>query len=347
MDILYVGLDVGKKFCQVYAFSEQGEVMEARVATQCLGSWEALLSDWARRFELHAAYEAGPHYEWMHEFLERFCRQVVMVNPAAFAVISQSQKKTDKNDARKLAEGVRRGELPAVFVPPARVRADRRLVSFIHWRSRRAASAKTRLRSVLLSYRLDYPRREIASAKARVWFEREAKPRMDEQGWGLVNMLLDELALLERQRQALDAELPKRLGRYGRAADVLDSVPGFGPLSVLAILSAIVEIGRLGSAKDLCGYFGTCGRVYQSGQTLRLGALTKRGNKTVRWLLSQALSGLHRGDARARQRYRRLKRRKRTGIARGAQVNWLVRIVFYMLSREQAYRMPERLKQAA
>lgn len=339
MSILYVGVDVGNMNSQVFGFTDEGEVVvDGRLQTLCENSWVRLLERLSKSHEVRVAYEVGPHYEWMHGLFERYCSEVVLVNPADFGVISRSQKKTDRHDAEKLAEGLRRGDLPEVFAPPKQSRADRRWVSFVHWHSRRQGSAKTRLRSLLLTYRMRCPSRDIASPKARAWFEEEAKARMDEQGWCLVQLLLDELALLERQRAQLDKEVEKRLGHYGRAAEVLESVPGFGPLTVLALVSMIVDIERFGSAKELCAYFGACGKVYQSGKTLRLGPVTKRGNKTVRWLLSQALCALHRADPRARKRYLRLKRRKHTGVARSAQVNWLVRLVYYLLKTERLYR---------
>ena len=78
--------------------------------------------------------------------------------------------------------------------------------------------------------------------------------------------------------------------------------------------------------------------MFQSGETLRLGALTKRGNVHVRWLLSQALQHLHRKDGRARKRYMKLKRKKPTGVARGAQVRWLSEIIWWMLTRNEQFR---------
>lgn len=348
MSILYVGVDVGNMNSQVFGFTEDGEVViERRLQTLCENSWVRLFETLSKGYEVCVAYEVGPHYEWMHGLFERFCSEVVLVNPADFGVISKSQKKTDRHDAQKLAEGLRRGDLPEVYAPPAQPRADRRLVSFVHWHSRREGSAKTRLRGLLLTYRLRCPHSDIGSPKARRWFEEVAQGQMDEQGWCVAQMLLDELALIEKQRAQLDKEVTKRLGHYGRQAEVLQSVPGFGPLTVLALASMIVDIRRFGSAKELSAYFGACGKVYQSGKTLRLGPVTKRGNKTVRWLLSQALCSLHRVDARARKRYLRLKRRKHNGVARSAQVNWLVRLVYYLLLTETTYRRPDRKSKAA
>lgn len=339
MRILYVGIDVGKRFCQLFAFTEAGEVFEERIGTLDEEIWVRLFEGWSREFEVRSCFEAGAHYEWMYDFLRQYCSEVAMIDPAQFGVISKSQKKTDKIDARKLAEGLRRGDLPCVFVPEKEVRGDRRLVSFVHAHSRRTASLKTRLRSLLMTYRLSCPCSDVASRKAQKWFEEEGKPRMDEQGRLFAEMTLQELRLLEVQRKRLDGMFPERLRRYGTLDGILDSVPGFGPLVRLCLLSSIAVVERFPRAKSLSAYFGTCGRVYQSGDKVHLGQLTKRGNRSVRWLLSQALGSLHRADARARARYMRLRRRKRVGVARAAQVNWLIRIVFHLLNRQEPYRV--------
>ena len=348
MDILYTGIDMSNKDSWVFGFTGDGEiVLDDSLKTLDEADWKKQLEQLSKEYEIWVAYEMGPHYEWMQGLLEAYCKKVVVVNAGAFAAISQSVKKTDREDAIKLAEGVRRGDLPDVFVPPPQSRKDRRLVSFVHWHSRREGNAKTRLRSLLSTYRLSCPCSDIGSGKARAWFEREAWPRMDDQGKCLSEMLLEELTLLSKQRAALDKEVERRLAYYEGDAEVLQSVPGFGPLTVLALISMIVDIRRFERAEKLSGYFGTCGRIYQSGQVLRLGSMTKRGNKTVRWLLSQAVHHLHRADPRARKRYLRLKRRKPTGVALGAQVNWLVRIVYYLLKDKTAYRINRRATKRA
>ena len=89
-------------------------------------AWRKLLLRF-KDVELHACFEIGTHYEWMYDLLRKFSADVQVVNPEAFALIARSQKKTDKIDCQKLAEGLRRGDLPLVYVPEKRVREDRRL----------------------------------------------------------------------------------------------------------------------------------------------------------------------------------------------------------------------------
>ena len=110
-------------------------------------------------------------------------------------------------------------------------------------------------------------------------------------------------------------------------------------LTILAVLSSIAGVARFSRPEQLSSYWGVCSSVYQSGATLRLGSLTRRGNVHVRWLLSQALQHLHRKDARARKRYLKLKRKKPRGVARAAQVRWLTQIIWHLLKKDEPYRI--------
>src|SRR6185295_13617913 len=134
------------------------------------------------------------------------------------------------------------------------------------------------------------------------WLEEEVLPKVELQAQMILRMLLDQVELLKEQRREIDKRVQERAKSYAQA-EIIDSIPGFGSLGVLAVLSCVAGIGRFERPEQLSSYFGTCGSVFQSGETLRLGALTKRGNVHVRWLLSQALQHLHRKDGRARKRY--------------------------------------------
>jgi transposase len=299
--------------------------------------WRRRLRELSGRYELHAAFEIGPHYEWMYDLLKAFADDVQVVNAADFAVISRSQKKTDKIDAQKLAEGLLRGDLPTVAVPDGLTRADRRLVSFLHWNSQQLVAVKGRLRGMLFTHRVVCPHRDVFGRQAQRWLE-ETQQHLPEGDALLLELLLEEGRMLIEHRKRLDAEAARRVKRYEQAP-LLRSIPGFGTLTTLAVLCAVFDIRRFRSPEQFSSYFGLCGRVYQSGQTLRIGGLTKRGNVHVRWLLSQVLLHLHRKDPRARKRYQRLKRRKAKGVARGAQVRWLATIVWQMLQKGEAYRI--------
>ncbi len=342
MNHLYLGIDWGKKFSQVFGFDDNGVVMvEKRLPTLDIDMWRQLLGLYGS-YSIHAAFEIGAHYDWLYDLLKEFCCEVAVIDPAQFAIIAKSQRKTDKIDAQKIAEGLRRGDLPVVHVPDKQTRADRRLVAFTHWHSQQMSAPKIKIRSLLLAHRLECPHTNIMGKGAIKWLKEQATPKLDAQAQILLRMLMAQVELLQQQRKELDLKIAERARSY-KQAEILDTVPGLGNLGILAILSAIAGIARFDRPERLSSYFGTCGSVFQSGQTLRLGPLTRRGNVHVRWLLSQALQHLHHKDPRARQRYLKLKRKKPSGVARAAQVRWLTEIIWHMLAKNIPYRM----KQAA
>lgn len=337
MKYLYLGIDWGKKFSSVYGFDDDGVVVvEQRIVTLDLKEWDRLLRK-LDGYSIRAAFEIGAHYDWLYDLLYERCCEVQVIDPGQFAIISRSQRKTDKIDAQKIAEGVRRGDLPVVHVPPKQIRADRRLVAFVHWHSQQISSVKTKIRSLLLGHRLECPFSNITGKGALAWLQ-EQSAKMDEQSQMFLRMLLQQAELLQKQRAELDRAVTARSKTY-ESAEVLDSVPGLGDLAILAILCSIAGVSRFKRPDQLSSYFGTCGSVNQSGNKLYLGGITRRGNVHVRWLLSQALQHLHRKDPRARKRYQKLKRRKPRGVARAAQVRWLTTVIWHLLTKNEMYRI--------
>ena len=336
---LSMGIDVGASFCVIYAFSEVGEVVVdgKELGTFDLKSWHDLLEPLAEEFEVRACFEMSPHYEWLYDLLMEYCREVEVINPADFAVIARSQRKTDKIDARKLAEGLYRGDLPSVYVPNKLVREDRRLVSFAHKLSQDLGKLKGQIRGLLIPYRLRCPYSDVLGLSGRRWLEREATKGLDEQARMFLSMLLERADVLVEQRSKVDRMVQERTERYAESR-YLRSIPGFGPLTTLAVISAVGEVSRFDKPGRLSSYFGVCGSVRQSGKVNWQGPMTKRGNIHVRWLLSQSLSHLHRKDPKAYQRFRRLKRGKPTGVARGAQMRWLTEIIWHLLQKREYYR---------
>ena len=338
MKYLYLGIDWGKKFSHLFGFDEDGAVLiQGRIETLDEGAWRRMLKAQAG-YSIRAVFEIGAHYDWLYDLLKEYCAEVSVVDPAQFAVISRSQRKTDKIDAQKLAEGLRRGDLPLVHVPDKQTRADRRLVAFTHSHSQQSTRVKGKIRSLLLAHRLDCPFSNVTGAHALKWLREEAIPKLDSQAQMFLRMLLEQIELLQKQRKEINALVAERASTYEQTP-IIDSIPGLGSLGILAVLSSIAGVGRFKRPEQLSSYFGACGSVRQSGEALRLGSLTRRGNVHVRWLLSQALQHLHRKDPRARKRYLKLKRKKPRGVARAAQVRWLTEIIWWMLMKNESYRI--------
>lgn len=338
MEQVYLGIDVGNTFSEIVFLNEEAVPLYAdRIATLEMPAWRELL-DLLEGCEIHAAFEIGTHYGWLYDLLKEYCTRVDVVNAEAFAVISKSQKKTDKIDALKLAEGAWRGDLPTVTVPEKPVRQDRRLVAHIHHHSKSISRVKILIRNMLYTARIVCPYKDVMGVKAQKWLKQTALPMLDEQERLLLGQLLEQLELLIKQGKKLVALAPERVKRYADA-EIAQSVPGFGSLVTLAFLCAVAGIRRFDTPDQLAQYFGLCGKVDQSGHWLRLGGITRRGNKHVRWLLGQAVTHLIRKDPKARKRYMKLRRKKPAKVARVAVMRWLVTVLWRMLNNQEKYRL--------
>jgi len=348
MNKLSMGIDVGDKKCFISCYSFDGDVvMEGKpIQTNDESTWRELLEELSSQYAITAAFEIGPHYDWLYDLLMEYCQEVEVINSQDFVLIHRSHKKTDKIDSIKIAEAILRGGLPSVYVPAKATRQDRRLVSFIHSHSQKQAKVKNQIRSLLKPLRIEAPCQDILAQTSRKWLAEEVLPGLDEYHQMTLRMLLEQADMLIEQRAQLDQRVSERLADY-QSVEILDSIPGVGPLTALALASAIDDVSRFEEPGQLASYFGVCGSVYRSGNMSKRGRMTKRGNIHVRWLLGQALRSLHRKDPKARRRYDRLKRGKHTKVARGAQMRWLVEIVWHLLKKNETYKITVKPKTAA
>jgi transposase len=192
--------------------------------------------------------------------------------------------KTDKLDARVLAELARRDLVPQVHVPtfPDRELKER-LGRRMHMVRLRTA-AMNRTHGVLSQFgvtlafkRLREPDREellIKRGIPEVWRRSIAEA-------------VAVVAMLDQRLIPLEQEL-RPLARADPRVQLLITIPGVGDLLGLTIASEIGEISRFPSARKLIGYSGLTPRVYQSGQKARTGKLSKAGSTMLRWAAIEA-----------------------------------------------------------
>jgi transposase len=179
----------------------------------------------------------------------------------------------------------------------------------------------------------------VFGVAAQKWLKEEAIGKLDEQEQIFMNQFLEQFKLLRQQQRDLLARAAERVDGYGEEAEIAQSIPGFGKLVTLAILSAVAGVARFETPDQLAAYLGVCGTVEQSGDYLRLGSITRRGNKHARWLLGQAVTNLIKKDPKARKRYMKLRRKKAAKVVRVALMRWIVTVLWRMLTNKEKYRL--------
>jgi transposase len=107
----YIGLDVANKSSVVYAIDGRGKKVESKEITTDKDSFRQYFIPWAKK-PVRVAVEAGGHTRWIHDLLSKLGIDAYVVNPHKVKLIAESKKKTDKVDAKVLADLLRMDGLP-------------------------------------------------------------------------------------------------------------------------------------------------------------------------------------------------------------------------------------------
>jgi transposase len=220
------------------------------------------------------------------------------------------KRKTDKDDAQRLAEVYRLGQFPTVVVPVQAVREKRGLIETRQKLVGRRVALQNRIRAVLVSQGLPAP------CGAKAWtgiglagIAAHAKPLAEctpvELWRGRLQLALTELAHVKGLLDVAEKKLDE-LAKHDAGTKVLESIPGVGPRTAEAVVAFLPEPQRFRTSKQVSAYGGFVPRQYQSTDTDHRGRITKRGPKTLRQLLVECAWVLLRYNAWARAIYQRL-----------------------------------------
>jgi len=126
-----------------------------------------------------------------------------------------------------------------------------------------------------------------------------------------------------------DQELRQRWGADPRVQRLM-TLPGVGPFIAITLVLELGDIHRFPSAKHVASYIGLTPRVRASADRIRLGHISKEGNRLLRWVLVLAATQAARQPGPLRAWFRAVKRRKGTKIARVALARRLAEVVYHV-----------------
>jgi transposase len=333
--MLHVGLDLSRRRLDFHALDESGRT----VAVDAMPPDAEGLARLARRFaygQVCAAIESMNGARFVHDQLELAGWQVEIADAARVKGLAPLACKTDRIDARVLAELSWRRLVPAIWLPDPALRAERERARFRLHLVRHRTSLKNRVHATLLAHGVPCPLSDLFGASGRALLQRLELPDV----WnGTLQASLRLIDELDREVDGCEREL-RALGADHRYVPQLLTVPGLGWVLAYTIAAEIGDIGRFALPEKLAGYTGLCPRVYQSGASDRRGSLSKQGPRYLRWALIEATSHACRHPAYAR-RYQQTKRRlgKQRGpkVARVQLARTLAYAIWHMLTREQPF----------
>ncbi len=215
-------------------------------------------------------------------------RVAVMESRKMAAILATIINKTDKNDARGIAEALRVGHFQECVH-----RSDEAVeIRTLLYMRQTAIEEKTHiinsLRGHLKVYGIKFGKK--AGKGFREMVEKAIEnlsPRIQR----TVQSLLNILDTLNKELQALTKEVVS-VASTNENVKLLQTIDGVGPITALAFKAEVDDPNRFVDSKDVAAYIGLTPSQYSSGEVHRQGGISKKGSKRTRYLLVEAASAL-------------------------------------------------------
>lgn len=284
----FAGLDVSLRSCALCIVDGKGAVLlerelpcEIKDIAECLGAFPHLIS--------RIGFEAGTMSQHLFFGLKAagfdvVCMEARQVN----AALSAMRNKTDKNDARGIAQVLRTGWFSAVHMKSREAHGVRALLSTRKALLKKTVDLANEVRGLLKIFGIRLPK-----AVKHGSFDGIVRPliEMDDVLTHALVPLLDARLVLYQHFLELD----RRVKRAASNDDVcmrMMTVPGVGPIAALTFKAAVDDPARFKRSRTVGAHFGLTPRRYQSGEHDNPGRISKSGDRDVRATLYAAANAL-------------------------------------------------------
>lgn len=286
-DQIYVGIDYHLNSWKVTLFSDE---FELKSFTQPADSEVLMsyLSDHYPGANYQCVYEAGFSGFSTQRRLNSMGANCIVTHPADVPTSDKEKKnKSDRIDSRKLARGLKNGDLTALYVPDIEAEDDRLVLRVRDRVVRNKTRVKNRIKFLLMFLGKPIPetfRGKVWSTGFINWL---STVKLESSARFSLDIYLSELTHLESLNKQLDLKVKalSRTSRYAQDVGLLMSIPSIGLTSAMILLTEIVDITRFKNLKSLCCYFGLIPNTSSSGESAYVGRMTRRGNKYLKFIL--------------------------------------------------------------
>jgi len=330
--MLIIGCDYHPGFQQIaWVNSDTGEFQERRL--QHREEAEKFYRELAvGGVQARVGMEASGQARWFERLLAELQFELWIGDAAEIRAKRVRKKKTDREDARHILRLLLEDRFPQIWVPSWENRDVRQLL----WHRHRMVQMRTRIMNQLQAVALN----EGLRCKKRLWRERgrqqlesfQLAPWASRRRRDLLE-LLDRLnPTIAELSQAIEQEVEKY-----PAAQRLMTHPGVGVLTALAFVLIIGEAERFGCGKQIASYLGLVPEEDSSGESRRLGHISKQGSRILRFFLVEAAQVTVRSDPEWRSKFFHLALRRGRKIAKVAMARRLAVRLYWMWRKQWDY----------
>lgn len=284
----YAGLDVSQEKTAICIINDEGRIVSEQKVVTCPGAIATALHPYAL---VRAGLETGPLSVWLWNELKAAGVPIICMDARhANAALSMMPAKTDRNDAAGLAQIVRTGWCKSVHVKSGPSHEARALLAARSQLVQIRCDLENEIRGVSRTFGIMFGKRVGGFARRAdeiVAGELDASPTIRT----VVDALMKARADVAAQLAALDAKV-RSMARATPIVRHLMTVPGVGAVTALGHVATIDDPSRFRRSASTGAYLGLTPKVYASGETMKVGRISRRGDDFLRRSLYEAANAL-------------------------------------------------------
>jgi transposase len=333
----FVGIDLHKDTLTACIVRRTDrEVTYKKIACKCRDQVRAFFSSLPRPSVV--AIETVGFYRWLWTELEPLTDQLVLCDARGARALAGRRIKTDREDALNVALLLADGRLPLAWAPPENVQVLRTWTRHRNGLTRQHAKVLHHVKSTLNRLNFPGPVRLDAAGLQRYLLA------------GVERFTADDLTMLwQHQRRLVEIEQDRaqserriselmRGREFSRLREILESVPGVGLVTSATVLAEIGDFSRFPDSKAIGRYAGLTPTVYASGNSSRLGHISKTGSPDLRWVLQQAAWTAIRCDAGFKKTWLRIAKTAGKKAAAVAVARKILVLMWTLQRKDEPYK---------
>jgi transposase len=343
--MIYIGMDVSSKSFTIHAINEAKKIIFKGEIKPTRAGLRGMIKELGKQTKL-VVFEAGNQLKWIALTLKKIEGvHIHVVHPNEIKWINQSSGKTDKIDARKLAELARGDMLPRpVHIVEGKARELRELISARSTIQSKRIALVNSIRGNLKQEGYKLARGFFQNSN---WRDQLRKMRIGSTQKLILEKYMESIESMVKTESELTAKI---LEIEHKDIELLETIPAIGGITSRVLVSAIDDAGRFDNKKTVSKYGGLTPRIYQSGGVTHLGRINRDGRMEMRKVLLQCAHTITRMKSYEsrplREFFERIKRRRGKKIAVVALARKLLTIAYGVLKTKNVYD-PEKLLSGA
>jgi transposase len=339
MSISMIGLDTAKSVFQVHAVDETGRMVIRRKLQR-----SELIAFFKKLEGCTVVMEAcGAAHHWAR-LLTGLGHDVKLIAPEAVKPFVKKGKKNDAADAAAICAAAARPDARFVLAKSLAQQGVLALHSVRSLLVKQQTMLANALRGLATEFGLTAPKGigKLGELMTLV----DTDETIPDRARRAVKELYDQCDRLANSIEAIEAQIVAH-ARHDESARRLATIPGVGPITASLIVATVVDFSVFKTARDFAAWLGLVPRQHSTGGKVRLGRITKTGNREIRRLLVLgATSMVYRSphwNSAAGAWTRNLLQRRPVRLVSVALANKIARIAWALMTRNEVYHAKGRL----